>query len=254
VRLLLPEPPPRYKSPQQRVRNVTESWGEANLYCANCDSDELTRLKANTPSIDFDCPKCKALFQLKGRKARIGGTLTDAAYDKMRESILAGRTPNLLALHYDPMTSRVRNLILIPHYAFSLAALKRRRPLGPQAERHGWVGCNIVLSNIPADARIALVNEGVAADPSDVRRQYRRLRPLTELGVEDRGWTLDVLNAVHSLNKSDFSLDEVYAFEGRLSKLHPSNRHIRPKIRQQLQALRDLGLLEFLGHGKYRLR
>jgi hypothetical protein len=69
---------------------VTEDWGAANLYCANCDSDELNRLKHNTPSIDFDCPKCKALFQLKGRKSPIGGTLTDAAYGKMREAILSG--------------------------------------------------------------------------------------------------------------------------------------------------------------------
>jgi hypothetical protein len=30
--------------------------------------------------------------------------------------------------------------------------------------------------------------------------------------------------------------------------------HIRDKIRQQLQLLRDLGLLEFLGPGSYRLR
>jgi len=32
---------------------------------------------------------------------------------------------------------------------------------------------------------------------------------------------------------------------------HP---HILDKIRQQLQVLRDLGLLEFLGSGSYRLR
>jgi hypothetical protein len=31
-------------------------------------------------------------------------------------------------------------------------------------------------------------------------------------------------------------------------------RHVRDKIRQQLQVLRDLNLLEFTGRGKYRLR
>ena len=31
------------------------------------------------------------------------------------------------------------------------------------------------------------------------------------------------------------------------------NRHVRDKIRQQLQILRDMGLLEFLGGGAYRL-
>jgi len=38
------------------------------------------------------------------------------------------------------------------------------------------------------------------------------------------------------------------------SELHPNNAHVRDKIRQQLQVLRDLGLLEFLGSGSYRLR
>jgi type II restriction enzyme len=34
--------------------------------------------------------------------------------------------------------------------------------------------------------------------------------------------------------------------------LHPDNRHVRDKIRQQLQVLRNLGLVEFLGRGRYR--
>ncbi|MGI0085759.1 MAG: DpnI domain-containing protein, partial [Nitrososphaerales archaeon] len=33
----------------------------------------------------------------------------------------------------------------------------------------------------------------------------------------------------------------------------PNNAHIRDKIRQQLQVLRDMGLIEFLGSGSYRL-
>ncbi len=38
-----------------------------------------------------------------------------------------------------------------------------------------------------------------------------------------------------------------------LAELHPQNHHILDKIRQQLQVLRDLNLLEFLGSGCYRL-
>jgi type II restriction enzyme len=38
-----------------------------------------------------------------------------------------------------------------------------------------------------------------------------------------------------------------------LAELHPNNAHIRDKIRQQLQVLRDLRLLTFLGDGSYRL-
>jgi type II restriction enzyme len=51
----------------------------------------------------------------------------------------------------------------------------------------------------------------------------------------------------------EFTLADVYAHANALAKLHPKNAHIRDKIRQQLQVLRDLGLLEFLTPGSYRL-
>jgi type II restriction enzyme len=61
-----------------------------------------------------------------------------------------------------------------------------------------------------------------------------------------------VLNVVRSLNRKEFLLQDVYAFAGQLQKLHPGNRHVPDKIRQQLQILRDLGFVEFLGRGRYR--
>ncbi len=172
----------------------------------------------------------------------------------MRCAIEAGGTPNLFALHYEPEAWEVRNLLLVPSFAFTMSAVERRNPLGPKARRAGWVGCNIVLGNIPPDARIRVVASGVASSATEVRRQYARLRPLSKLKLEKRGWTLDVLNAVRSLGKQDFSLPEVYALEGSLARLHPSNRHVRDKIRQQLQVLREVGFLEFLGGGDYSLR
>ena len=44
----------------------------------------------------------------------------------------------------------------------------------------------------------------------------------------------------------------MYQFEDILKVKHPRNNNIRPKIRQQLQFLRDKGFIEFLGDGKYR--
>jgi len=38
-----------------------------------------------------------------------------------------------------------------------------------------------------------------------------------------------------------------------LTKFHANNRHVRDKIRQQLQVLRDLCLLTFLAPGSYHL-
>jgi len=60
-----------------------------------------------------------------------------------------------------------------------------------------------------------------------------------------------VLNIVRGLGKAEFTLAEVYAHEADLARLHPDNRHVRDKIRQQLQILRNLGFVEFLGGGRY---
>ena len=187
-----------YRSGSQRTRVVSEAWGEENLYCSNCTSDRLRRLPTNTPALDFECPQCASLFQLKSQRHRFTTRINDAAYDKMREAILEGMTPNILALHYDPTSWTVQNLILVPNFAFSLSCLEKRKALRSSAERAGWVGCNILLVNIPRDARIPVVIDGQPASPASVRQQYGRLRPLEKLKAEARGWTLDVLNVGRS--------------------------------------------------------
>jgi type II restriction enzyme len=115
------------------------------------------------------------------------------------------------------------------------------------------VGCNILLNNIPVDGRIAVVSSGVAVGPSQVRREFNRTRPLSALSREMRGWTLDVLNVLRNLRKREISLADVYAFEQALQGIHPHNKNVRAKIRQQLQILRDLGFLRFMGQGQYRI-
>ena len=91
-------------------------------------------------------------------------------------------------------------------------------------------------------------------DPAAVRRKYKRVKPLAAIEPSERGWTLDVLAAVRSLGTQSFTLTEVYALEPSLAQLHPGNRHVRDKIRQQLQVLRDARLLDFVDRGTYRLR
>lgn len=67
-----------------------------------------------------------------------------------------------------------------------------------------------------------------------------------------KGWEKDVFDVLNEIDFDVFKLKDVYEYEERLSKLHPENKFIKAKIRQQLQQLRDLGLLEFLGRGVYR--
>ncbi len=244
----------RYRSPSQRARVVSEAWGHSNLYCARCDSPKLRPSPPNTKGIDFVCPRCEASFQLKSQSHAFSRRIVDSAYEIMRRAIEENRTPHLLALHYDPVAWCVRNLILIPSFALTISCLEKRRPLAPTARRKGWIGCNILLFNIPADARITLISDGSEFRPVAVRRQFSRLQPLETLGHDKRGWTLDVLKVVRSLRKAEFSLADVYSHTRELEVLHPKNMHVRDKIRQQLQRLRDMGLLEFAGGGRYLLK
>jgi len=66
------------------------------------------------------------------------------------------------------------------------------------------------------------------------------------------GWKLEVFKCVESLPNQVFSLNEINKFEPHLKKIYPFNNHITDKIRQQLQYLRDIGLIEFLGNGYYK--
>jgi type II restriction enzyme len=243
----------KYKSASQRARISSESWGAENLYCPRCTANRLDQLPGNTPVIDFQCPNCDSGYQLKSGSHAFRNKLTDGAYSQMHAAILRGNTPNLFLLHYHQNPLSVASLLFIPDFAFTLSALERRKPLAATARRAGWVGCNILLGQIPQDAQIGVIKEKRPVPPGDVRRAFNKLKPLASLKPEKRGWTLDVLNAVRSLGKTEFELPEIYALENSLKKLHPDNHHIQPKIRQQLQVLRNLGLLTFLGDGAYRL-
>ena len=55
------------------------------------------------------------------------------------------------------------------------------------------------------------------------------------------------------MGEDEFTLAQVYLFARELARLHPANRHVEDKIRQQLQRLRDMGFLEFQGRGRYEV-
>jgi addiction module HigA family antidote len=71
---------------------------------------------------------------------------------------------------------------------------------------------------------------------------------------DDGTWLSQVRDCVGQIDRPEFTLDDVYKFEREFSERHPKNRHVRDKIRQQLQILRDEGFLDFVEPGTYRLR
>jgi len=242
-----------YKAGPQIARVLSEDWCSRELYCPACDSNKLAQSRANTPAVDFICPTCHQRFQLKSLKKWGLKKIVDAGYHAMLRAIRADQTPNLLVLQYSAGWC-VQNLQLIPRVFFTESVIERRSPLGSQARRAGWVGCNILVNQIPEDGRIAIVSDGLPIPVQRVRQEFSRVRRLAELPPLLRGWTVDVLYAIRRLGKSQFSLQELYAFESELRAIHPRNQNVRPKIRQQLQVLRDMGLIEFTRPGNYVVR
>jgi predicted Rdx family selenoprotein len=67
------------------------------------------------------------------------------------------------------------------------------------------------------------------------------------------GWKKAVFLCLNKIESKVFTADAVYAFENELRQEFPENNNIKDKIRQQLQYLRDLGLVEFLDNkGNYK--
>jgi type II restriction enzyme len=190
---------------------------------------------------------------LKSSKSWNPKKIVDGGYDAMLRAIRTDRAPNLFVLQYSS-SWLVQNLMLIPRFFFTESIIEKRRPLSLGARRAGWIGCNILLGKIPADGKIAVVSDGFPVSARSVRQQFSRMRGLSEMPPSLRGWTIDVLNVIRRLDKAQFSLRELYAFESELRAAHPHNQNVRPKMRQQLQVLRDLGLLEFSHPGHYALR
>ncbi|MCE5279638.1 MAG: hypothetical protein LLG03_16575 [Planctomycetaceae bacterium] len=252
MKLLLPtEAAEQYRSNSQKARIITETWAANNVYCAECSSVSLSPAQANTPAIDFICPVCRAQYQLKSTARPIGSRVMDAGYDAMLRAIRTDGLPNFLILSYSG--NLVQELLLIPRFSLSPTAIQPRPPLSSGARRAGWVGCNILLEQVPSLARILIVESGHCILPERVRAKFKSVAGLAQLRPTCRGWTLDVLAALRSLNRRVFRLEDVYGLEPQLATLHPNNNHIRPKIRQQLQILRDLNLLRFMGGGHYEL-
>jgi type II restriction enzyme len=239
-----------YKNKSQVARVVTETWGQRNLFCAACNADSLHQLRANRRARDFECPQCSTTYQLKAR-SRPGLRVADAAYDAMIEAIRSDSVPALFVLTYTSEW-KVRELLLVHPAFFSESCVARRRPLKPTARRANAVLCDILLSRIAPAGILPVVQDGAVTPPHLVRERYRMAEPLRKVSTAKRGWTLDVLRVVQALPEW-FSLDDVYRFEDELQALHPHNKHVKDKIRQQLQVLRDLNYIEFLDRrGTYR--
>jgi type II restriction enzyme len=246
-------PQAAFDSGSQTARVLTEDWASKELFCPNFGNSQLSRFGNNRPVADLFCSICNEEFELKSQKARFGTRVADGAYRTMCQRLDSHNNPNLMLLNYN-LSTGVSNLFVVPKHFFVKDLIEERKPLAPQARRAGWVGCNIMLSRVPEAGKIFIVRDGTVLDRRSVLDQWQRTIFLRFESDASRGWLVNVLRCVETIGRNEFALEDVYMFETHLSGLYPMNQHVRQKIRQQLQVLRDHGFIEFLGRGRYRLR
>src|SRR3989344_2984842 len=229
-----------YTSQSQKIRVLTEDWVDNQIFCPNCGHLNIDKYENNKPVADFFCSNCKEDYELKSKKETIGNKLVDGAYHTMIERLQSSNNPNFFLLNYDLQNFEVLNFFVIPKHFFVPDIIEERKALSQTARRAGWIGCNILLQNIPQTGKIFFVKNHKIEPKEKVVLEWQKtlfLREEKEVGA--KGWLLDIMNCVEKLNSKEFSLDEIYTFENFLSKKHPENKHIKDKIRQQLQVLRD---------------
>lgn len=244
----------KYTSASQKIRVLSESWVDNSIYCPNCGNLEIVQYPNNKPVADFYCAHCNEDYELKSKRDSVGTKIVDGAYSTMIERLQSSNNPNFFLLNYNLLNFSVKIFFVIPKHFFVPEIVEERKPLSLTARRAGWIGCNILLRSIPQTGKIFYVRDGRIEPKERVISEWQKTLFLREeREISARGWLLDVMRIIDKIGKREFALDDLYAFENELSVLHPENSHIKDKIRQQLQALRDKGYLEFVARGRYRL-
>lgn len=242
-----------YKSNSQKARIITEAWAKENTFCPSC-GELLRKYNNNKPVADFYCASCVEDFELKSTSSKLGKSISDGAYFTMMERLRSNNNPNLYLLQYDKQFWSAVNYLIIPKYFFTPNVIVKRPPLPPTARRSGWVGCNINIHSIPTHGKIFLIKEGRLSKTEEVMTAWKKTNFLSsENSIDSRGWLISMISCIENLAKSEFTLDDIYKYEQHLKTIFPNNNHIKEKIRQQLQILRDKGYLEFVKKGYYRL-
>jgi len=243
----------KYKSNSQKIRVLTESWVESEIFCPACGSF-VVGYENNKPVADFYCEKCREDYELKSKKNSLGSKVVDGAYSKMIERLSSDSNPNFFFLNYDLARMEILNFFVVPKHFFTSEIIEKRKPLSSNAKRFGWIGCNIVIKDIPQTGKISYIKNGKIEPKNLVLESWNKTLFLREdVKTESKGWLLDVMKCIDKIGGEEFRLEDVYRFEKDLEVKYPNNKHIKDKIRQQLQFLRDKDYLKFIGRGKYRL-
>lgn len=243
-----------YSSNSQKARILTERWTLNNIYCPSC-GDSVNEYANNAPLADFYCSKCFEDFELKSKSGKFSASISAGAYSEMIRRISSKQKPNFFFLEYMAKLLNVHDFFVVPKHFIIKEIVEQRKPLKETAKRAGWVGSNIQFSKIPKAGQIYYVEKGIEIPKPTVLEKWQKTVFLKKVDdVDAKGWILNIMNCIDSIGKTEFTLNDIYNFEKELHVLHPENNHIKDKIRQQLQYLRDKNYLDFVGRGIYRLK
>jgi type II restriction enzyme len=240
------------KSSSQAAKAFTEDWVSREAFCLSCGRDRLRQTPPNTEAMDFRCEECDEPYELKASRRPFHDRVLNGEYSTLVRALASRDNPNLMLLNYDLSKMEVTDFRAIPRYAFSRMNIIPRRPLGPNARRAGWQGCNIDLAGLPPAAIVGVVLGGVVRSPKSVVQDWHRFDFIDRARGQNRHWLPDVLACLRRIQEERFTLETVYGFASELRLLHPRNLNIEPKIRQQLQILVAQGVIERESPGVYR--
>ena len=239
-----------YKSNSQKARVLSEDWVFHNSYCPNCGNNDLEMYQRNNPAADFYCENCNSDYELKSFKNLPKNKIVDGAYASMIKKIRESENPNFFFLQYDSKFS-VTNYFTVPKHFITFNIIEKRKPLAESARRAHWTGCNILFGNLPQSGIIHLVKDSSIVNPKDVLWKWKRTSFLAQKKIETRGWLIEIIRIVDRIPSNSFTIQDVYAFKELLMQKYPNNKFIKEKIRQELQVLRNRGLIKFTGKGNY---
>ena len=163
-----------YNSESQKIRVITENWVSQNLFCPYCGNQYISQFENNRPVADFYCPHCIEEYELKSKNGSIINKVNDGAYATMIERVESIHNPNFFFMHYDKSDLKVKNFIMVPKHFFSTEIIEKRKPLAETARRAGWVGCNIILNQIPDEGRIFIVKNEIQQSVETVISKVKR--------------------------------------------------------------------------------
>jgi hypothetical protein len=149
-------------------------------------------------------PVCADQFEVKAQKKAFGTKVADGAYFTKIERLKSATNPNLMLVNYDATQRQVKTVCVVPRHFFVPDIIQQRPPLAETARRAGWIGSNILLSQVPEAGRIFILRNGVEVPKDDVLQQWKQTLFLRRSGLDARGWLLEVMKAVDLIGRPEF--------------------------------------------------